>query len=465
MQRLRGADARFLYNEMPTQPMHTIKVLVLDPSTSRHGYTFERLRDYLVERVARVEPLRRRLVPVPLSLFHPLWANDGFVNPRRQIQCLQAAGPGGLRELCEIVSRVASRPLDRTRPLWEILALTDRSLLSAYAGFMEEEVKTYLQVWPKEGVVELMQLLSELTVFIPSRCLIGLEFRRHLSPDFARIIYRDLAGSLNPLAILLPGLPLPSLRRRDRARREVAAFIAQIVTDRRRRGAVDKDFLHILMTARYADGTSLSDEHITNNLIALIFSGLHTTAAQGAWTGVELLRHPAYLRRVLREQDEILGNGRAITLEAVDAMVVLERAVREAERLHPVPVLLRKVLRDFQYRDYTVPAGWLAIASPGASHLLPELFTDPHRYDPDRFAPERAEQRRARFSIISFGGGKHVCTGMTFAYLEIKVIWSVLLREFELRLLDARVRPSQSSFWIAPRSPCRVAFRRRKRAG
>ena len=79
----------------------------------------------------------------------------------------------------------------------------------------------------------------------------------------------------------------------------------------------------------------------------------------------------------------------------------------------------------------------------------------------DRFAPGREEHRRARFSVISFGGGEHGCIGRSFAYLEIKALWSELLRRFELRLLDPKARPSSSPVLGLPRSPCRVVYRRR----
>ena len=59
--------------------------------------------------------------------------------------------------------------------------------------------------------------------------------------------------------------------------------------------------------------------------------------------------------------------------------------------------------------------------------------------EPDRFVdgPDKGRGRRLRpFSFIGFGGGRHGCMGTNFAYLQIKAIWAVLLREFEFEMVD-----------------------------
>ena len=110
-----------------------------------------------------------------------------------------------------------------------------------------------------------------------------------------------------------------------------------------------------------------------------------------------------------------------------------------------------------------VKAGGLAMVSPALSHRLPEVFADPDRYDPDRFGPERQEDRRAKHALIGFGGGHHRCIGQYFAQQQIKVIWSVLFRRFDLTLVNPRVRPDYSTFVVGPRLPCRLRYRRRRR--
>jgi sterol 14-demethylase len=95
------------------------------------------------------------------------------------------------------------------------------------------------------------------------------------------------------------------------------------------------------------------------------------------------------------------------------------------------------------------------------SHRLPEVFRDADRYDPDRFGPARQEDRATKYSLIAFGGGRHRCIGSTFAYQQIKVIWSTLLQRFDFTTSTARPGPDYSTFVVGPRPPCRVGYRLR----
>jgi sterol 14-demethylase len=343
-----------------------------------------------------------------------------------------------------------------------IHALNERRL-RRYVSYIHEEVEAYLESWGDEGQVDLITFTNELTVFIASRCLIGQEFRKNVSTEFAHL-YHDLEGGINLLAFFWPHLPLPSFWRRDRARQRMVQIISTIIASRRARGTEEEDFLQTLMTARYADGTALTEDTITGMLLSLIFAGQHTSAVQAAWAGVELLRHPEYLARVLAEQREVLSDREYLTFEALQEMVLLERAIQESERLHPpLVMLMRQVLREFPYKHYRIPAGWLALVSPAVSHRLPEVFSEPGRYDPDRFGPGRQEHRKAKYAILTFGGGRHGCIGMTFAYLQVKAIWSVLLRRFELELIDSDPEPNYATFVVGPKPPCRLRYRRKAR--
>ena len=340
-------------------------------------------------------------------------------------------------------------------------ALRDERL-RAYARVMQEEAEAYTDGWGEAGGVDLAGAMNELTVFIATRCLIGDELRRRVSGEVARL-YHDLEGGINWMAFFNPHLPLPAFRRRDRARIAIAALIAGVIADRRASGVAGEDFLQTLMGARYADGRALTDDDITGMLLGIIFAGQHTSAVMSAWTGLLLLEHPGHVPAVLAEQEAVFGGGAAIGLETLRRLVVLERCIKEAERMHPpLVMLMRRVTRDMEYGGRVVPAGDMAMVSPAAGHRLAGVFRDPDRYDPDRFGPERQEDRRVKHALIGFGGGHHRCIGTTFAQQQIKVIWSVLLQRFEL--VPARIghAPDYSTFVVGPRPPCIVRYRRRR---
>jgi diacylglycerol O-acyltransferase / wax synthase len=119
-QRLPGVDAGFLYMETPTQHMHTLKIALVDASSTRGGYSFEVLERELAARLHLLPPFRRRLLHDPLRLHHPLWVDDEGLDLKRQVRRARVPAPGGKEEFEQLVGEIAGTPLDRTRPLWEM---------------------------------------------------------------------------------------------------------------------------------------------------------------------------------------------------------------------------------------------------------------------------------------------------------------------------------------------------------
>ena len=123
LQRLSGLDASFLYLETPTQPLHVCSVLELDASTIPGGYTFERLRDELALRIKAIPTFREKLSNTFLNLDHPVWVEDDEFDIDRHVHRIGLPAPGGRVELAEICGHLASLPLDRRHPLWEMWAI------------------------------------------------------------------------------------------------------------------------------------------------------------------------------------------------------------------------------------------------------------------------------------------------------------------------------------------------------
>ena len=122
MQRLRGLDSMFVSIESPTNPFHVGAVTVLDPTTAPPGAPppFEALRRVIEDRIHLIPMFRRRLVEVPGGLDHPRWVEDPCFDLDNHLHRGAIPAPGGPTELAEYAAEVFSRPLDRSRPLWEI---------------------------------------------------------------------------------------------------------------------------------------------------------------------------------------------------------------------------------------------------------------------------------------------------------------------------------------------------------
>lgn len=120
MQRLSGMDASFLYMETPTHHMHVVGTLILDPSGMSEPFTIEHVRHLIRTRIHLMPMLRRRIVGVPLGIDHPVWIEDPDFNLEQHILRVAVPKPGTRKELAEIVGQIASVPLDRNLPLWQM---------------------------------------------------------------------------------------------------------------------------------------------------------------------------------------------------------------------------------------------------------------------------------------------------------------------------------------------------------
>jgi diacylglycerol O-acyltransferase / wax synthase len=124
MQQLTGLDAAFLALETKNSTGHVGGVCVLDPAGAPEPLTLARLTDVLGQRLPLVPVLRRKLLNVPLGLDQPYWVDDPDFDIEYHIREIALPRPGSYAQLTEQVSRLHARPLDRSRPLWEIYLIT-----------------------------------------------------------------------------------------------------------------------------------------------------------------------------------------------------------------------------------------------------------------------------------------------------------------------------------------------------
>ena len=334
--------------------------------------------------------------------------------------------------------------------------------MRGYAQVIVQEVEEMIADWGDSGEIDLLEFMKELTIYTSSHCLLGDEFRYELNDEFAKI-YHDLEKGVNPLAFVFPYLPLPVFRRRDKARVKLQALVTGIIAKRAQKTEKSEDAFQLLIDASYDDGSRLSAHEITGMLIGTIFAGHHTTAGTAAWTLLELAKRPEHLKRVLKELDQHFGVDGEVTFQSLREIPILENVVKEVLRLHPPLIfLIRKVMKDFHFKGYTVKAGKYVCASPRVSHRIAEIFPEPEKFDPDRYLEGRQEDAQP-FSWIAFGGGKHKCTGNAFAMLQLKAIFSILLRRYTFELIDEKdyYQDDFTQMVVQPLSPCKVRYIKR----
>jgi diacylglycerol O-acyltransferase len=121
VRQLTSLDAQFLALETPRQSGHVGGLAILDPE-SRPGapLDFAAIQELITERLPLLPPMRWRLAEVPLGLDYPYWVDDAEFDLEYHIRELALPAPGSDAQLAEQVARIFARPLDRSRPLWEL---------------------------------------------------------------------------------------------------------------------------------------------------------------------------------------------------------------------------------------------------------------------------------------------------------------------------------------------------------
>jgi sterol 14-demethylase len=243
--------------------------------------------------------------------------------------------------------------------------------------------------------------------------------------------------------------------------------------------------------------------------IGMMFAGHHTTSGTAAWTLIELLRHPDQMAAVIAELDELYADGSAggtsqrpdrvtggtsqrpdrvtggtsqrpdrvtggtsqrpdrvtVSFQALREIPLLESAIKEALRLHPPLILLLRVAtEDLEVGGFTIRKGELVAASPAVSNRLPSDFPDAEAFDPSRYLAPRREDDVNPWTWIPFGGGRHRCVGAAFAMMQLKAIFSVLLRHFTFELAQPpdSYRNDHSKMVVQLQQPCRARVQPRE---
>ncbi|MCW5853081.1 MAG: cytochrome P450, partial [Anaerolineae bacterium] len=252
--------------------------------------------------------------------------------------------------------------------------------------------------------------------------LMGTLFRVDFAPDMDRLWHAVLGviEYISPgLWIMWPGMPRPKYHR---ALREMDDYLYSIIARRRAEwltagGEVEpSDLLGQLIAT-----PGMSDDLIRDQLLTMLIAGHDTSTALLAWTLTLLGQHPDALARARVETDAVLGPSDAPpTLDQLERLDYLDRVVKETLRLYPpIHVGNRRAACDVTVAGYHVPANTRVMYSIYLAHRDPDHWPDPDRFDPDRFSP--ANDRRAPFAYIPFGGGPRICIGAAFAQIEVKV--------------------------------------------
>lgn len=124
MKQMQGLDAAFVAMESPAGPAHIGSILIYDPSTAPGGFVrFKDILNFVKGRLHLADTMRQKMVKVPFGIDYPYWVNDNSFDLEFHVRHVALPKPGDWRQLCIQASRIFARPLDLTRPPWEITVI------------------------------------------------------------------------------------------------------------------------------------------------------------------------------------------------------------------------------------------------------------------------------------------------------------------------------------------------------
>ncbi len=235
----------------------------------------------------------------------------------------------------------------------------------------------------------------------------------------------EVQASVSPIRKPWPGT---QMRKGVKARAYLVDFFEREIPARRIGDG--QDFFSQFCRATDDDGAPLTALAIADHMNFLMMAA-HDTITSSATSLVMLLaRNPEWQER-LREEVAALDTALPLT-EQLDRLILTEYAFKESLRMMPpVPSIPRRALKDFSFGGYDIPAGTSVGTAITYTHRMPEYWPDPERFDPLRFTPE-ASKGRHRFAWVPFGGGAHMCIGLHFATMQMRLLIAHLLARYRI---------------------------------
>ncbi|RME11382.1 MAG: cytochrome P450 [Bacteroidetes bacterium] len=263
----------------------------------------------------------------------------------------------------------------------------------------------------------------------------------------AEFVFRRSQRLLNPPL----NWPTPANREFHRVNAEMEQIIDDIITQRRESGEERGDLLDMLLAARDEEtGAGMSEQQLRDEVKTIFAAGHETTSNALTWAWYLLAQHPAVLRRLQAEVDEVL-DGRTPTLADLPRLPYTRRVFDETLRLYtPVPLIARHLPQEAPLLDYTLPGNSMIAVSIYNIHRHPDFWDDPETFDPDRFAPERSAGRR-KYAYMPFGAGPRKCIGNHFALTEGTLLLAAIASRYNLRLVPDHPVERQVAITMRPK--------------
>ncbi|MFI6336914.1 cytochrome P450 [Streptomyces sp. NPDC050535] len=301
-------------------------------------------------------------------------------------------------------------------------------IIPEYGPIMEEEARAFAARWESGRAVDCTSESFRVAVRIAARCLLRGQFMderaERLSIALATVfrgMYRRMVIPAGPLY----RLPLPAIRKFDRALADLHALVDEIIDERRASGQKPDDLLTALLEAKDDNGDPIDEQEIHDQVVAILTPGSETIASTVMWLLQVLTQYPEEAQRISEEVESVAG-GRPVAFGDVRKLSHTNNVVVEAMRLRPaVWILTRRAVTETELGGYRIPAGADIVYSPYAVQRDPRSYERHLDFDPDRWLPDRSKAL-PKYAMRPFSVGNRKCPSDHFSMAQLTLITATI---------------------------------------
>mgnify|MGYP005812009955 CR=1 FL=1 len=300
-----------------------------------------------------------------------------------------------------------------------------------YVGSLNHGIARRMVEWGS-GSMKFYPAIKQLTLDLAAESFIGIPFgeeSQKVNQAFVDMVQASVAPIRHPL-------PFTKMKRGTDGRAYLVEYFTK-ETERRRAEGGGQDMFSQFATATREDGELLPVDEVVDHMNFLMMAAHDTITSSATSLVYFLAKNPEWQDRLRDELRAITGGeGRALGYDELGQAELTEMAFKEALRMMPpVPSIPRRAMEEFEFGGYRIPKGTPVGVNPHFVHHDPEIWDEPERFDPMRFTRE-AEKARHKYAWVPFGGGAHMCLGLHFAYMQIKILMAHMLTTYRIEVAD-----------------------------
>ncbi|EAQ28938.1 putative cytochrome P450 [Erythrobacter sp. NAP1] len=327
-----------------------------------------------------------------------------------------------------------------------------------YAGSLNSGISREVAKW--EGEMKFYPAIKSLTLDLAADSFLGIPWGPEadaINTAFVDMVQASVAPVRSPL-------PFTKMKKGVDGRKFMVEFLTAETIRRRKEGG-GQDMFSQFATATREDGELLPVDEVVDHMSFLLMAA-HDTITSSATSLIYYLAINPEWQEKLREEIVAVtggpdgdGNPRPLDYDDLGKLELTDMAFKEALRMMPpVPSMPRRALKSFEFGGYRIPAGTHVGINIYWTHYSDEYWDDPQTFDPMRFTPEKVKARH-KYAWVPFGGGAHMCLGLHFAYMQVKVLMAQLLQRYRIEAPEGYAPDWQPWPIPQPKDGLKVTFK------